>query len=50
MDSPVYSTAVGLLAFAAQRMTGRRRVKEPHSLPAAAVRLLGELLRKLLRR
>jgi cell division protein FtsA len=50
VDSPVYSTAVGLLAFAAQRMTGRRRVKEPHSLPAAAVRLLGELLRKLLRR
>jgi len=50
VDSPVYSTAVGLLVFAAQRMTGRRRVKEPHSLPAAAVRLLIDWLRRLRRR
>lgn len=50
VDSPVYATAVGLLVFAAQRMTGKRRVKEPHSLPAAAIRLLTDWLRRLRRR
>ena len=50
VDSPVYATAVGLLAFAAQRMTGRRRIKEPHSITAAAVRLFSEWLRRLRRK
>lgn len=50
VNSPVYSTGVGLLVFAAQRMTGRRRTKEPHSLPAAAIRLVSEWLRRLARR
>jgi cell division protein FtsA len=47
VDSPVCATAVGLLHFAAQRMVGRRRVKEPKTLPAAAYRLLASWFRRL---
>jgi len=47
VDSPVYATAVGLLHFAAERMVGRKRVREPRSLPAAALRLLLSWLRRL---
>jgi cell division protein FtsA len=43
--SPVYATAVGMLQFAAQRSSIRRAVKEPRSLPAAALRLLRSLFR-----
>ena len=50
VDSPVYATAVGLLVFASQRMTGRRRVKEPQTISVAVVRLLGDILRKMFRR
>lgn len=46
VDSPVYATAVGLLAFAAQRAVGRKRVREPKSIAAGALRLLFSLFRR----
>jgi cell division ATPase FtsA len=47
VSSPVYATAVGLVVYAAQRMPARRRVKEPHSLVAAAFRLLSGWLTRI---
>jgi cell division protein FtsA len=40
VDSPVYATAVGLLQFAGDRRTGRKRIKQPRSLAGSAFRLL----------
>ncbi len=40
VDSPIYATAVGMLHYAAQRLSSRRRVREPRSITAAAFRLL----------
>jgi cell division protein FtsA len=47
VDSPVYSTAVGLLQFAAPRLRGSRRPKEQRSIAAGAFRMLAGWLRKL---
>lgn len=44
--SPVFATAVGMLLYAAQRMTGRRTIKEPRSLTAAALRQVLAWLRR----
>jgi cell division protein FtsA len=50
VDSPVYATAVGLLHFAAPRLRGERRPKEPQrSIAAAAFRMLAGWLRKVRR-
>jgi cell division protein FtsA len=46
VESPVYATAVGLLVYASQRVSGKPRGKEPHSLFAGAFRLLAGLLRR----
>ncbi len=45
--SPVYATGVGLLSFAARKLAGRRRAREPRSLAAAAVTLVVGWLRHL---
>src|SRR5256885_11023159 len=45
VDSPVYATAVGLLHFAAQRLTGRRAPKETRGLAAGAFGILTGWLR-----
>lgn len=50
VESPIYATAVGLLHFAAQRIVGRRSVKEPRSLISAALALLSRLFRRSPRR
>lgn len=47
VESPVYATAVGLLHYAAERISGRKRVREPRSLPAAAYRLLTQWFARL---
>jgi cell division protein FtsA len=47
VDSPIYATAVGMLHYAAQRMVGRRTVKEPRSIHAAAFRMVLSWLRRL---
>ncbi len=45
VDSPVYATGVGLLSFAAAKVPVRKRVKEPRSLPEAALAMLLSWLR-----
>jgi cell division protein FtsA len=48
--SPACATAAGLLVYAAERMQGMKRRREPRSLPAAAMRLLLGWIRGLRRR
>jgi cell division protein FtsA len=48
VDSPVYATAVGMLFYAAQRLSGRKE-KEPRTLTAAAYRLLAQWFRRFKR-
>ena len=45
VQSPVYATAVGLLQFAADRRTGRKRIQAPRSLAGGAFRLIAGWLR-----
>jgi cell division protein FtsA len=50
VESPVYSTAVGLLQFAARRSGGRRiPIREPRPLAVAALHLLFGWMRRLRR-
>jgi len=46
VDSPIYSTAVGMLHYAAHRLANRRRIREPRSLSASAFRLVLNWLRR----
>lgn len=50
VDSPIYSTAVGMLHFAAARPAGRTRSSAPESLQRSAWGLLAGLFRKFRRK